>query len=66
VHLHVAREGGEVVATIVDAGQWRSPRGKHRGRGLALLDGAADAVHIERSHSGTRVVLRKTVRGWAR
>lgn len=66
VHLHVTREGTDVVATVRDTGRWRSPRGRFRGRGLTMLEAAADEVDVQRSDSGTRVLVRKTLEEWAR
>lgn len=51
--------GGRACMTIIDGGTWRQPDPDpgSRGRGLALMRGAMDAVEIERSDKGTTVLL---------
>jgi anti-sigma regulatory factor (Ser/Thr protein kinase) len=46
-----------VVLTIHDFGRWRPPRGAHRGRGMQLMNGLADAVEIVPREDGTSVRL---------
>lgn len=50
-------EPQERLVTIVvrDRGQWRSARGRDRGRGLQLVEGLMDQVAVVRSDSGTEV-----------
>ena len=50
-------EGGPVKVAVRDFGNWRSPRGTHRGRGLLLMEGLADAVEVIRGDDGTTVEL---------
>jgi serine phosphatase RsbU (regulator of sigma subunit)/anti-sigma regulatory factor (Ser/Thr protein kinase) len=50
-------ENGNVTLTVRDWGQWRPPRGEHRGRGLVLMEGLADSVRVEPSDEGTTVTL---------
>ena len=47
------------VVTIVvrDRGQWRSPRGRDRGRGLQLVKGLMDEAEVLTTASGTEVRL---------
>jgi serine phosphatase RsbU (regulator of sigma subunit)/anti-sigma regulatory factor (Ser/Thr protein kinase) len=53
---------GEVVLTIRDRGQWRSPRGENRGRGRALMEAVMDSVVVEPTTEGTTVVMRRCLR----
>ena len=48
---------GPVKVSIRDFGNWRPPRGTHRGRGLMLMEGLADGVEIIRSDDGTTIEL---------
>jgi anti-sigma regulatory factor (Ser/Thr protein kinase) len=49
--------GGPVKVAIRDFGNWRPPRGTHRGRGLLLMEGLADGVEIIRTDEGTTIEL---------
>lgn len=49
----------EVVATVRDNGTWRPPRSQGRGRGMQLMEGLSDEVHVERSPTGTIVTMRR-------
>ena len=57
---------GQVIATVRDSGQWRSPRGTGRGRGTLLMRALCDEVEIGQDAGGTCVVLRKTLAGGSR
>jgi anti-sigma regulatory factor (Ser/Thr protein kinase)/putative methionine-R-sulfoxide reductase with GAF domain len=46
-----------VKVAIRDFGNWRAPRGMHRGRGLQLMEGLADEVEVMRSDEGTTIEL---------
>ena len=48
---------GSVKVAIRDFGNWRAPRGTHRGRGLLLMEGLADEVEVIRSAEGTTIEL---------
>jgi serine phosphatase RsbU (regulator of sigma subunit)/anti-sigma regulatory factor (Ser/Thr protein kinase) len=48
---------GEAVIAIRDQGSWRAPRGKNRGRGLALMEGLTDSVEVIQGDDGTTVQL---------
>ena len=48
---------GPVKVAIRDFGNWRAPRGTHRGRGLLLMENLADVVEVIRSDAGTTVEL---------
>ena len=56
VRAWISREGPVKVA-VRDFGNWRPPRGTHRGRGLMLMEGLADGVEITRSDEGTTIEL---------
>jgi anti-sigma regulatory factor (Ser/Thr protein kinase) len=55
--VDVSWSGGDVVATIRDTGQWRSPRGENRGRGLHIMDKCADEASVATTEEGTLVRL---------
>ena len=66
--VEITLEGGaaEVAVTVCDAGSGlksRSfaapPPSSERGRGLAIVDGLADQLTIDRSHGHTRITARK-------
>jgi anti-sigma regulatory factor (Ser/Thr protein kinase)/putative methionine-R-sulfoxide reductase with GAF domain len=46
-----------VKVAIRDFGNWRAPRGLHRGRGLQLMEGLTDEVEVTRSDQGTTIEL---------
>ena len=46
---------------IRDFGNWRAPRGTHRGRGLLLMEGLTDDVEVVRSDEGTTVELSRRI-----
>jgi anti-sigma regulatory factor (Ser/Thr protein kinase) len=48
---------GPVKVAIRDFGNWRAPRGTHRGRGLLLMENLADVVEVVRSDEGTTIEL---------
>jgi anti-sigma regulatory factor (Ser/Thr protein kinase) len=50
-------EHGGVKVAIRDFGNWRPPRGTHRGRGLLLMEGLTDDVEVVRDEQGTTVEL---------
>ena len=54
-----ARTGksGTVTLAIRDFGNWRAPRGTHRGRGLQLMEGLTDGVEVVRTDEGTTIEL---------
>ena len=58
VELRARTERGDTVTlSIRDFGNWRAPRGIHRGRGLQLMEGLADVVEVVRSDEGTTIEL---------
>ncbi|MBI4279353.1 MAG: SpoIIE family protein phosphatase [Armatimonadetes bacterium] len=62
IEVKATRSGEEVVITVRDWGQWRPPRGKHRGRGLGMMQGMMDAVEIIPDPRGTTVQMRRRLR----
>jgi anti-sigma regulatory factor (Ser/Thr protein kinase) len=50
-------DDGRAKVAIRDFGNWRAPRGTHRGRGLPLMEGLADDVDVVRSDEGTTIEL---------
>ncbi|HEX4692307.1 MAG TPA: SpoIIE family protein phosphatase, partial [Solirubrobacteraceae bacterium] len=50
-------DGGRVVVTVRDAGGWRPPRGRDRGRGIPLMKALMDTVEVRQTDEGTTVVL---------
>ena len=62
VELHACTVDTQVVSVeISDFGNWRSPRGTHRGRGLLLMEGLTDAVEVVRTGEGTTVELTRRI-----
>jgi anti-sigma regulatory factor (Ser/Thr protein kinase)/putative methionine-R-sulfoxide reductase with GAF domain len=49
----------EVVVIVRDRGNWRSPRGESRGRGLTIMHEAMDEVEVKPTAEGTEVVMRR-------
>jgi anti-sigma regulatory factor (Ser/Thr protein kinase) len=59
--LEAVRSGSAIELTVRDHGQWRSPRGTHRGRGMAMMETIMDSVEVERTETGTTIVLRRVL-----
>jgi serine phosphatase RsbU (regulator of sigma subunit)/anti-sigma regulatory factor (Ser/Thr protein kinase) len=57
------REGAAITVTVTDGGRWREARGRHRGRGLPLMQGLMESVDVRPEAGGTSVVLRRTLEG---
>ncbi len=57
--LAASRKNGEITVAVRDQGRWRAPRGTNRGRGLSIMVAAMDDVQIDRTDSGTQVVMRR-------
>jgi anti-sigma regulatory factor (Ser/Thr protein kinase) len=53
------RDGESVCLQVRDTGQWRPPRGRHGGRGIALMRELCDEVHVDRRSEGTTVTMRR-------
>ena len=61
--VRATRDGAEVEITVTDTGRWRQPEDDRRGRGLTLMRELMDDVEIEPGPDGTRVTLRRRLRG---
>jgi anti-sigma regulatory factor (Ser/Thr protein kinase) len=61
IELRASPSNGGVKIAIRDFGNWRAPRGKHRGRGLQLMEGLTDGVEVSRSEQGTTVELSRRI-----
>jgi serine phosphatase RsbU (regulator of sigma subunit)/anti-sigma regulatory factor (Ser/Thr protein kinase) len=60
--LDASGNNEEITVAIRDGGRWRAPRGTNRGRGLAIMVAAMDDVQIDRTETGTEVVMRRRLR----
>jgi anti-sigma regulatory factor (Ser/Thr protein kinase)/putative methionine-R-sulfoxide reductase with GAF domain len=57
--LTVTAADGAIALVVRDHGDWRSPRGEHRGRGLELMRKIMDDLEVERMDDGTEIRMRK-------
>jgi anti-sigma regulatory factor (Ser/Thr protein kinase)/putative methionine-R-sulfoxide reductase with GAF domain len=57
--LHAWGDNGDITVAVRDHGQWRTPRGEGRGRGLSIIAAAMDDVQVDRQDDGTEVVMRR-------
>jgi anti-sigma regulatory factor (Ser/Thr protein kinase) len=55
--VEATHDGARVEITVRDRGHWRAPRGRHRGRGFALMNHLVDEVGIDHDERGTTVRL---------
>jgi serine phosphatase RsbU (regulator of sigma subunit)/anti-sigma regulatory factor (Ser/Thr protein kinase) len=62
LEIEATLQDGQIIVTVRDWGQWREPRGKHRGRGLILMRGLMDAVQVIPSDGGTTVQMRRRLK----
>lgn len=60
--LQAHERAGEIEISVIDAGRWRAPRQGNRGKGMAIINAAMDAVEVDSGEGGTRVVMRRRVR----
>jgi anti-sigma regulatory factor (Ser/Thr protein kinase)/putative methionine-R-sulfoxide reductase with GAF domain len=60
--LEARTDDGELTVVVRDTGSWRSPRGRHRGRGLKIIEAAMDDVELNRSATGTELIMRRRLR----
>jgi anti-sigma regulatory factor (Ser/Thr protein kinase) len=58
VTVHLERQPPDVVATVTDAGQLRSPGESSAGRGTMIMRRCADDICISHGSLGTTVVIR--------
>ena len=56
-------EEGAVKLCVRDFGNWRAPRGAHRGRGLQLIEALMEDVEIVRDERGTEVRMSRRLAG---
>jgi anti-sigma regulatory factor (Ser/Thr protein kinase) len=62
VELQAAADDAKnVTVEISDFGNWRPPRGTHRGRGLLLMEGLTDDLEVVRTGEGTTVELKRRI-----
>ncbi len=61
VHIRGTLVGDEVELAVKDAGRWRPPRGRDRGRGLQLMKAMVKLVEITSDSTGTTVLLRQPI-----
>jgi anti-sigma regulatory factor (Ser/Thr protein kinase) len=52
---------GRLTFVVSDAGHWRPPRGQDRGRGLTIVRAAMDDVEVNRSETGTEIVMHRRI-----
>jgi PAS domain S-box-containing protein len=57
--VEVSFEHGTLVAVVRDRGSWRERRGKHRGRGLKIIEGLMDEVEVTSEPDGTVIRMRR-------
>jgi anti-sigma regulatory factor (Ser/Thr protein kinase) len=60
--LTARTDDGDLTVVVRDTGTWRTPRGQHRGRGLKIIEAAMDDVELNRSATGTELVMRRRLR----
>jgi serine phosphatase RsbU (regulator of sigma subunit)/anti-sigma regulatory factor (Ser/Thr protein kinase) len=61
--VEASHENRTITVVVRDRGQWRPPRGRHRGRGLPLMRAMMEAVDVRHDDDGTTVTLRRTLAG---
>ena len=61
VSVRLEYQAPDVIAVITDTGRWRAARGSFRGRGITLMRALSDEVTIDRTDTGTRVRIRRTI-----
>ena len=60
--LEIRLLDGQLSARVRDQGRWREPSASdERGRGILIMRGLMDSVHLHVTRHGTTVVLRKRV-----
>lgn len=62
VEVDAGVSNGDLEMRVQDWGQWRAPRGVHRGRGLGLMRGLMDEVVVTPGATGTVVLMRRRLR----
>jgi anti-sigma regulatory factor (Ser/Thr protein kinase) len=62
VHVRAARIGETIQISVSDHGNWRPPRGEHRGRGLKIMEAAMDFFEARSTDQGTEIVMCRDLR----
>lgn len=57
--LEARADDDELTVIVRDSGSWRTPRGQNRGRGLKIIEAAMDHVEVDRSPTGTTLLMRR-------
>ncbi|HET8979956.1 MAG TPA: SpoIIE family protein phosphatase [Solirubrobacteraceae bacterium] len=57
--VDASAENGDIRIVVRDVGQWRTPRGTNRGRGLKIMESAMDEVSVDAAPSGTEIVMKR-------
>jgi signal transduction histidine kinase/FixJ family two-component response regulator len=57
IHVRAERDGGALRFSVRDDGNWRPPRGDHRGRGLTMMRRLMNDVDVVTNGDGTVVTL---------
>jgi serine phosphatase RsbU (regulator of sigma subunit)/anti-sigma regulatory factor (Ser/Thr protein kinase) len=65
IRLEAQVADGEVTVSVRDFGSWRPQRDADRGRGLGVMKETMDAVDVTSGDEGTKVRLRRRLRGAA-
>jgi GAF domain-containing protein/anti-sigma regulatory factor (Ser/Thr protein kinase) len=60
--LEAGDQDGRITIVVRDHGQWRSPRGTNRGRGLVLMRALMETVDVRHEEEGTVVVMERTLK----
>jgi signal transduction histidine kinase/DNA-binding response OmpR family regulator len=59
--VHVRRDGDAVEIVVRDRGRWRPARGRHRGRGIGVMQATMDTVDLQRGTVGSEVRMRRAI-----
>jgi anti-sigma regulatory factor (Ser/Thr protein kinase)/putative methionine-R-sulfoxide reductase with GAF domain len=61
VSVAIELDGADAIVRVRDTGQWRDPRGSGRGRGTLIMRTTTDDFQVERTDTGTEIVLRRRI-----
>jgi GAF domain-containing protein/anti-sigma regulatory factor (Ser/Thr protein kinase) len=59
--LEAVHASGTVTLAVRDRGEWRRPRGVHRGRGLRMIEASVDELDVRTTATGTEVIMRRRI-----
>jgi anti-sigma regulatory factor (Ser/Thr protein kinase) len=59
--VEASADDRHVTISVRDVGRWRAPRGRHRGRGLAIIEAAMEEVEINSGAAGSEIVMRRQI-----